>query len=540
MQRFPDFAILAMDACHVSATAVLADQNHPARKRNFDRRQNVQAVDPKLLAPQVFRACFSRRSIFSGPLGAGAPGHSEPLPGREFIPISDQLIGGADRVSPCEQPPQIAGCLEQNTMRGDAEEAFVLRTRPSVTSRVRHKLSLFAVAMPGNGESVNIRRSLPQCSVRLRCWPDRADPRQPEIWVASENRLKPNQERETRSIHLQILVIEKAPQAITIMKSEQGMRTCGILARLRFLESIVAMWGEGVCDAKHTCPVDGGALSCRRSPIPHSKFMRGIARWHGIHPPGARPKTGFTLIELLVVIAIIAILAGMLLPALARAKESGRMAYCKNNMRQLTLGMLMYADDNGEYLPWAGSVDRNQEPDWVFGGQPSDQTAQRARWKDRGYGHHAESGSIFNYVTSLPRVTPHRDAYTNSFRVYQCPSTAAIGRALRVNYSMNGEIDSDVSLANNRRTGRRGVQLTAMTSPSQKLLVVQESPETMHNAAFHPGSGASAVKGKFVIHNNRVQFSFADGHIEAVRKQKVLDMLLRRQNLDKLYFDPFW
>ena len=65
----------------------------------------------------------------------------------------------------------------------------------------------------------------------------------------------------------------------------------------------------------------------------------------------ARRQAGFTLIELLVVIAIIAILAAMLLPVLSKARAQGQKVHCLNNLKQLELGWLMYAHDNGDYLP---------------------------------------------------------------------------------------------------------------------------------------------------------------------------------------------
>src|SRR5688500_17485245 len=103
----------------------------------------------------------------------------------------------------------------------------------------------------------------------------------------------------------------------------------------------------------------------RAQSMQYSSQSPGSSRagFSGLNSRG-RGRSGFTLVELLVVIGIIAVLVAMLLPALNRARDAARDVTCKSNIRQIYIGLVMYGNENDQYLPDAWYIIERQWVAW--------------------------------------------------------------------------------------------------------------------------------------------------------------------------------
>jgi len=267
----------------------------------------------------------------------------------------------------------------------------------------------------------------------------------------------------------------------------------------------------------------------------HSSFLATASRRIG---SVVSKNQGFTLIELLTVMGIVMILASLLLPAITRSREQARSAVCQNNMRQLSYGVFLYADDKGDDLPWAGGgPDRNRPEDWVFGGQPDISTKDWKSWNAVDFGFHAESGSIFQYVTGLEREEIHNDADRRVFKVYRCPSTLELGAALRVNFSMNGMLDPLRKSSTSLDGEGHSIKLSSINGASEKVLFVNENPWNMTDAAFEPVNRFNNAGEMFQMHNGIANFSFFDGSVHRIPGDAMVGVVKTKDQLER-YYDP--
>jgi type II secretory pathway pseudopilin PulG len=140
-----------------------------------------------------------------------------------------------------------------------------------------------------------------------------------------------------------------------------------------------------------------------------------------------RKVAGFTLIELLVIIAVIAMLAGMLLPVLAKAKEKGYRSGCLSNLRQWGLSMSMYLDENAQVFPEAKLTNGTA-------GLSSDFDEDTPRWSDLRAAAAAGSGMAvwYNvlppYIAKQPlwRYAANPSNFVNNPGIFNCPTSSVL------------------------------------------------------------------------------------------------------------------
>jgi prepilin-type N-terminal cleavage/methylation domain-containing protein len=207
-------------------------------------------------------------------------------------------------------------------------------------------------------------------------------------------------------------------------------------------------------------------------------------------------RAGFTLIELLVVIAIIAILAAMLLPALAQAREKARQAACMNNEKQIGLGTILYIDDNKSIIPTACILN--------------------AGYAGRMYDHRRFAQEM---------VAP----YINADQTFICPSdpapvaiyngNEAIPR-LPVSYGINTNPLQYETPNSTEVIGMCGRSQSIIKNPSEKVMWAESDGWLASGfCTISVWSGTSGVWAKpvdyaaYYHHNYKNQVNWVDGHV---------------------------
>jgi prepilin-type N-terminal cleavage/methylation domain-containing protein/prepilin-type processing-associated H-X9-DG protein len=231
-----------------------------------------------------------------------------------------------------------------------------------------------------------------------------------------------------------------------------------------------------------------------------------------------RDVAAFTLIELLVVIAIIAILAALLLPALARAKDQGKLTQCLSNMKQLQLCYHMYVGDNSDRLPpnESEAAFDTTTNSWVSGDAQTDTTTSNIQlgllWP--------YNKSALIYVCPADMLVIHSTALP--------PTTAPQTRSCSINYAMNGSGGTGAIVDNAGLNNQAPVaKYSEIIKPgtAQMVVFVDENEYECGDGCFglytwsytldnQPASWWNPPASR---HGKTATFSFADGHEEFLK-----------------------
>jgi prepilin-type N-terminal cleavage/methylation domain-containing protein/prepilin-type processing-associated H-X9-DG protein len=231
--------------------------------------------------------------------------------------------------------------------------------------------------------------------------------------------------------------------------------------------------------------------------------------------PRAGKRTAFTLIELLVTIAIIAIIAGLVLPALAKAKSRGHAIVCVSNTRQLTLAWLLYTGDHDDRLPYnlGGPPDRS-----------SFAPKTNANWVNNIMSWNLDADNTNTALITQAAL----GSYTANVRIYKCPSDRALSDVQRDagwterlrSYSMNAMVGHAGSLIKygtnlNNPNYRQFFTLSSIPTPDSIFVFLDEHPDSINDGYFLTNPDQSMwVDLPASYHNGAGTFAFADGHTE--------------------------